>query len=137
MSTVFITGNFCIVGGRHSSDGPHYFAYYQTSLQCSSSETLADVKIRVYSPQNESLHRDCTVVNVIGRLFAPSKGSYLIDALSMVPFPSNPEDNDEYEASIINDTTAKVWAVGTVLNNAEQWVNGSSRVFNIAVSNYI
>ncbi|KAF8588292.1 hypothetical protein K439DRAFT_1406623 [Ramaria rubella] len=137
MSTVFVCGNFGIVGGRRSLDGPQYYAFYQTTMQFASSDKLSDVEIRVYTPRTATLFRDCTVVNVIGRLFAPSEGTFLIDVLNIVPFPGNPEDDEDYESSIVDDTSVKIWAIGTVIDNAEQWTDGSSRIFSVAVSDYV
>ncbi|KAF8588500.1 hypothetical protein K439DRAFT_1335083 [Ramaria rubella] len=137
MSTVFINGNFGVVGGRCSQESPQYYAYYLTSVQFVSTNVLADVEIHVFCPQTQKILQDCTVINLIGRLFAPSSGTYLIDAISMVHYPGNPEKDEDYESSLIDDMTMKIWAIGTVLNNAKSWSDGCSRIFNIAVSDYI
>ncbi|KAF8581452.1 hypothetical protein K439DRAFT_1265726, partial [Ramaria rubella] len=70
------------------------------------------------------------------RLFVSSDGKYLIDGLFMSPFPGDPTE-DEYESSVLDDTSMKIWAVGSVLNKAGQWKDGLSRLFNLAVCEYI
>ncbi|KAF8584472.1 hypothetical protein K439DRAFT_1616660 [Ramaria rubella] len=55
-----------------------------------------------------------------------------VDGLFIL-FPGDPSE-DEYKSSILDDTTVKIWAVGSLLNKAEQWKDGSSRLFNLAVS---
>ncbi|KAF8586018.1 hypothetical protein K439DRAFT_1615444 [Ramaria rubella] len=55
----------------------------------------------------------------------------------MVPYPGDPNNDDKYEASIIDNTTVKMWGIGTILNNAKQWKDGSLRIFTLAISNYI
>ncbi|KAF8577903.1 hypothetical protein K439DRAFT_1363654 [Ramaria rubella] len=117
--------------------GPQYYVYYDTVLQCASSDVQRPAEIRVYTPRSKNLLKDYTVVNLFGRLFAPSDGKYLIDGLFMVPFPGDPSEEDAYEASILDDTSVKIWAIGSVLNKAEQWKDGSSRLFNLAVCEYV
>ncbi|KAF8587846.1 hypothetical protein K439DRAFT_1336996 [Ramaria rubella] len=118
------------------STAPQYYAYYRTFLQCTSSETLPEAKIRAYCPHSDSLLPDFTVINIFGRLFTPSVGNFLIDTFSMVAFPGNP-NNENYKASVIDDTSVKIWGVGIVLNNAEQWKDGCSRIFQLGMSDYV
>ncbi|KAF8586338.1 hypothetical protein K439DRAFT_1341111, partial [Ramaria rubella] len=94
-------------------------------------------EIRIYSPCTECPLPDGTVVNLYGRLFAPSNGTFLINGISMVSFPGYLSNKTEYESFVLDDMTIKVWAVGAVLNQAEQWMDGSSRIFNMAVSEYV
>ncbi|KAF8589578.1 hypothetical protein K439DRAFT_1332094 [Ramaria rubella] len=115
---------------------PQYFLYYETSLQCASLDVLHVAEIRIYCLHKESPLKDYTVVNLIGRLFAPSDRKYLIDGLFMTPFPGDLAD-DEYESTILDDMNVKIWAVGSVLNKAKQWKDGSSRLFNLAVCEYV
>ncbi|KAF8576087.1 hypothetical protein K439DRAFT_1368118 [Ramaria rubella] len=118
------------------STRPQYYAYYQTFLQCTSSETLPEANIRAYCPHGDSLLPDFTMVNLFARIFAPSDVNYLVDTFSMVAFLGNPND-DNYEVSIINDTFVKRWGVGIILNNAKQWKDGCSRIFNLGVLDYV
>ncbi|KAF8590940.1 hypothetical protein K439DRAFT_1328560 [Ramaria rubella] len=90
-----IPGNFTITSGRPPEGNPQYYLYYETSVQCMSPDVLQLAEIRIYSPCNESPLKDCMVVNLIGRLFTPSDGKYLIDGLFMIPFLGDP-DQDKY-----------------------------------------
>ncbi|KAF8587865.1 hypothetical protein K439DRAFT_1544135 [Ramaria rubella] len=137
MSMAFVSGNFAVTNGVRLTMSGQYYMSYQTSLQCSSSDALPCAEIRMYSPHNENPIGDSTVVNLFGRIFAPSDGKAMIDGISMVPYPGDPANKEKYESSILDDTSVKIWAVGTVLNNAELWKDGSLRIFNLAVSDYI
>ncbi|KAF8576603.1 hypothetical protein K439DRAFT_1262227, partial [Ramaria rubella] len=113
------------------------YVFYQMTLQCTLSGALPLAEIRMYSPHNKNPLCDCTIVNLFGRIFAPSQGKILTDAVLMVPYPGDPNNDDKYEASIIDNTTVKMWGIGTVLNNAKQWKDGLLRIFTLAISNYI
>ncbi|KAF8587224.1 hypothetical protein K439DRAFT_1614514 [Ramaria rubella] len=49
----------------------------------------------------------------------------------MIPFPGDPRSEIDYKYLILDDTTAKIWAVGAVLNNAKHCVfEGTSGQWN-------
>ncbi|KAF8583862.1 hypothetical protein K439DRAFT_1196453 [Ramaria rubella] len=78
MSTVFVAGNFTLTAGKRSHDPPQYYVYYQTTLQCTTSDDLVGAEIRIYSPRTMSPLPDYTIVNLFGCPFAPSNGHYLM-----------------------------------------------------------
>lgn len=95
------------------------------------------VTVRVYSPAQEPIHRDHTIVFIIGALHAPAGNAAFIDANQrFIPFPGDPLD-DTYEKTILDMPYLHVFAIGKVLNHADLVDDGTARAFDIAVSEWV
>jgi len=71
-------------------------------MQCSSGASLP-AKLRVYSPFNDTILKDNTVVFAIScAYFPPTQNTILLDALHVSALPGDPKDND-YEAFHLPD----------------------------------
>ncbi|KAF8488618.1 hypothetical protein JB92DRAFT_3206701 [Gautieria morchelliformis] len=135
MSTVTLTGNICIRGGRLQTISPTYYWFYESVLPITNDSNVP-LQLRVYSPPGDSLLQDDTIVRVFGRIFAPPSSKILMDVTSIVPYPGDPA-SDNYEENIPNGTSVAIWGVGAVVNNAEYGADSKTRLFDLAVSDYV
>ncbi|KAF8507435.1 hypothetical protein JB92DRAFT_2629127, partial [Gautieria morchelliformis] len=135
MSTVTLTGNICVRGGRRQTTSPTYYCFYESVLPITNDSTVP-LQLHVYSPPGDSLLQDDTIVRVFGCIFAPPSSKILMDMTSIVPYPGDPASYN-YEENIPNDTSVAIWGVGAVVNNAEYGADSKTRLFDLAVSDYV
>ena len=91
----------------------------------------------VYSPAQEDILRDNTIVFVIGALHTPAGNTAMIDANQrLIPFASDPA-HDDYEKSVLDQPYLHVVAIGKVTSHTNLADDDTTRSFNIAVSEWV
>ena len=75
--------------------------------------------VQVYSPAQDSILQDNTIVFIRGTLNTPlGKEAFINANQHFVPFPGNPQD-DNYKKTILDMPYLHVCAIGKVLNQAD------------------
>lgn len=159
MSCVTVSGPICLTMGKPvktttasgaNTHHTHYVSAIQTAsgmfffvvytlliLSFVSIGNSVPVTVRVYSPAQDIIQRDNTIVFIIGALNAPAGSLAFIDAnQSFIPFVGDPAD-ENYEKSILDMPYLHVFAIGKVLNQADLVDEGTARAFDIAVSEWV
>ena len=139
MSSFAFIGFLCLAQGRRvmttwPNNTQTWHAHYVTSIQCPNSAGLP-ADLRIYSPMNNILHIDNTVVFVHACAQITQNGTVLLDASHLVPRAGNPED-DDYETMIPDFPYPFVITLGNVSGRQSHMVNGS-HIFPMAVSEYV
>ena len=98
MSAALIEGNVSLSHGQRQTSGAPYYTLYSTALKCSRGAVLP-ANIRLYSPPNEPLLADQSIVHLVGCFIAPTSSTILIDALYLTTYPGDPTD-DEYDTHL-------------------------------------
>lgn len=75
-----------------------FYCIYQTSIQCSSG-VATPAELRVYSPPGDDPLAEDTVIFLLAKVYIPTSGKALLDAICLFPVPGVPSD-DKYENSI-------------------------------------
>ena len=75
---------------------PHIL--YDMTISLTDSSTI-QASLCVYSPPNDNPLPPQTVMFAIAKVFAPANGTILMDVLTLVPYPGNPDD-DAYDDTI-------------------------------------
>lgn len=144
MSSLISFGFFAVAEGireavqKPGSSSTTYYCFYTTSVQCSSGVSLP-AKLQVYSPFNDIILEDNTVVFAIFRAyFLPTQNStILLDALHFCALPGDPKD-DDYEASHLPDCPIPfVIGVGSVPFRHEMLSDKVSKAFSVVCSEFI
>lgn len=157
MSSATVSGVLAVTNGKrvastNSNNVKTWHAHYATTLQtptgmhsaspffpcliCWAGDSVP-ATVRTYAPAQEVLHPDDTILAMIGSLHAPPGAAATIDANQLfTPFPGNPNDSD-YEDHIPDTPYLHVKAIGQVMNKADLLPDGTSRSFNIAVSEWV
>lgn len=125
-------------GMRRSVTRPNgskaWFSYYKSAISCLSGTSI-QAEIRNYSPPNDTLYPDDTVVFVIAKAAFCNGTSFLLDIIHMLPFGGDPR-SDSYEAGIPNFTCPYVLALGTVIAHGPTNVEGV-RSFTLSSTEYV
>ncbi|KAF8505270.1 hypothetical protein JB92DRAFT_2833075 [Gautieria morchelliformis] len=79
---------------------------------------------------------DDTIARVVTCILTLPSSKILMDVTSIVPYFGDPA-RDNCEENIPDDTTVSIWAVQAVANNVEYGADSKTRLFNLAVSEYI
>lgn len=141
MTTVCISANLCLGGGRRVSSEnpttkrPTWHSFYDTALESNEHHFITS-EIRVYSPVGDKPFPPLTVANVIGKVAVMPGHTILIEALNLTPYPGDPSSS-AYEDHLPTSTTAYVWAIGTVKLTFRVLQDGISRVFDLAVGEFV
>ena len=148
MSSFYLFGNFAVAGGSRvftektiatGSTGdrtvrtPHIL--YDTTVTLTDSSTI-QANLRVYSPPNDQPLPSQTVVFAVSKAFAPANGTILLDVLTLVPYPGNPDD-DAYEDTIPDFPATLAMITGPVRAKHHVGNDGKSRAFFVEVSEYV
>lgn len=149
MSSFYLFGNFAVAGGSRvftektvsaGSSGdrtvrtPHIL--YDTTVSLTNSSTI-QASLRVYGPPNENPLPPQTVVFAVAKAFAPANGTILMDVLTLVPYPGNPDD-DSYDDFIPDFPATLAMVTGPV--HMKPFVcsdDSKSRGFFIEASEYV
>ena len=99
--------------------------------------TSVPVIIRRYTPSQDPILLDETVVLIRGSLHAPANDVAMIECnQTFVPCPGKPTD-EGYQDGCFDIPCLYVYAIGQVTSHADLMDDGTSRSFNIAVSDWI
>jgi len=140
MSSFTIFGFFALASGcRQQTLKPGtairtWHAHYTTTIQCVT-PPYVPADLRIYSPINDILHPDNTIAFVVARVHVPHTGDILLDALHIVPCPSDPL-SDSYNDAVPNFQFPMVYGLGIVSSPHETFPNGST-AFSVALSEYV
>jgi hypothetical protein len=96
------------------------------------------VELRKYSPVNDTVLQDNTIVILITKAFVPSgkdPGNILVEAIHLAPFPGNPKDPN-YVNSVLDFLSPAVFAQGTVCGEQSRESTGMV-TFPTTVSDYV
>lgn len=96
------------------------------------------MKLHKYSPVNDTILQDNTIVFLIAKAFVPSgndPGNILLEAIHLTPFPGNPK-NPNYVNSVPDFSSPAVFAHGTVSDEQSRESTGTV-TFLTTVSNYV
>ncbi|KIM65723.1 hypothetical protein SCLCIDRAFT_1158130 [Scleroderma citrinum Foug A] len=108
---------------------------YSTSLQCSSGIHIP-AKIHIYSPFNDVIHADHTIMFIVAKAYCPPNDIALLNAYHIFPIPGNPED-DNYESLAPDCPHPFISGIGTVSGRAEVLADGVTKVFLVVVNEYV
>ena len=149
MSSFYLFGNFAVAGGSRvftektvstGSSGermvrtPHIL--YDTTVSLTDSSTI-QASLRVYSPPNDNPLPPQTVVFAVAKVFAPANGTILMDVLTLVLYPGNPDD-DAYDDTIPDFPATLAMVTGPVRAKHHLCDSDSkSRAFFVEVSEYV
>ena len=103
MSSFTIIGFFGLASGHHLQTVKPgtairtWHAHYTTAIQCINPPHLP-AGIHIYSPINDILHPDNTIMFIVAWVHVPHTGNVLLDALRIVPCPRDPSQ-DSYNAT--------------------------------------
>jgi hypothetical protein len=139
MSSLALMGFFGLAEGKWvmttcPNNTRIWYAHYTTTVQCANISSLP-ANMHIYSPMNNVLHLDDTVAFIYAHAHISTSSIVIMDALHVVPFPSNPLD-DSYEDSVPNLPNPFVIALGHVSGKASHLPEGSC-TFPIVVSKYV
>jgi hypothetical protein len=111
-----------------------WHAHYTTAIQCINPPYLP-ADLHTYSPINDVLHADNTIVFVVAQVHVPHTGNVLLDVLHIVPHPGDPSQ-DSYDDTVPNFQFPMVYGLGIVLTPHKTLPN-SSTAFSVALTKYI
>lgn len=135
MSAALIEANLCLTHGQRQSTNPKYYTFYTTALECASGHILT-ANVRFYSPPNEPLLPQASVVHLVGRFIAPTSSTVLIDTLDSKTYPGDPTD-DNYETHIPDDSIPRITVVGSVIKESDLKIDTAFRNFKVMISDYV
>ena len=142
MSSLTVFGFFALAKGHRDlfqkpgSSTKTYYCFYTTALQCSSGVVLP-AELRIYSPFNDTVLQDHTVVFTISRAYFPSHGTILLDASHLFPFPGDPSEEDAYDRNLPDCRIPFVIGLGSVPFRHEMLSDGVSKAFNVVCSEFV
>lgn len=142
MSSLTIFRFFALAKGhRDHSQKPGasmktYYCFYTTALQCSSGVVLP-AELCIYSPFNDTVLQDQTVVFAVAWAHFPSHGTILLDASHLFPFPGDPSEEDTYDHNLPDCRVPFVIGLGSVPFHHEMLSDGVSKAFNVVCSDFV
>lgn len=140
MTSFLINGYFAVSGGRRvSSENPNthkvtHHVLYNTIVQTSGVDLNAE--IRTWSPANEALLPDGTVVDLLAKVFAPPNATLLLDAFQMTAFPGDPQ-SAVYEDNIPDRPFPTFFVLGHTHGLAETMDDTVSVGYFVQTSDYV
>jgi hypothetical protein len=144
MSTLLISGFFGLTNGRRETINKPgsmgntirlNFICYDASVLCTSG-SAAPASICVYSGSAEVPLRENTVAYIISKAFISQDGTIFMEAICLTPFPGDP-DAEGYDETIPDAPIPYVFGVGQVTKSIPSSVQGSSKCFEVALSEYV
>ncbi|KAI5983435.1 hypothetical protein EDC04DRAFT_3130985 [Pisolithus marmoratus] len=144
MSLLMVTSFLAVVEGSHiSSVKPNsatktYYCVYTTVLHSTSGVSLP-AELHIYSPFNDMVLPDETIGYVVVKAYIPSTApeeKILLEASHFFPVPGDPS-LEAYEQSIPDCLSPFIVSLGTVPMWTETLSDGITRVFSVAVSDYV
>ena len=142
MSSLTVFGFFALAGGRRvatqkpGSGTKTYYCFYTTALQSTSGVALP-VQLRVYSPTNDRVLEDNTVVFAVARAHMPAHETILLDVSHMYAIPGDPSSPDVYDAHLPDCSVPFIIGLGTVPVRAELLSDNTSKAFNVVSSEFV
>ncbi|EJD34521.1 hypothetical protein AURDEDRAFT_43477, partial [Auricularia subglabra TFB-10046 SS5] len=133
-------GYFALSNGRRvSSENPNtrkltHHVLYDTVIQTSGTDVRAE--IRTWAPANEAVLADGTVVDLLGKVYAPGNATVLVDVVQMVPFPGD-ASADDYEDKIPDRPFPMFFVLGHTNSPAETMDDTVSVGYYVQASEYV
>ncbi|EJD40706.1 hypothetical protein AURDEDRAFT_20754, partial [Auricularia subglabra TFB-10046 SS5] len=126
-------------GHRLTSENPStkkstQHLYYDTVIQTMGVDVPAE--IRFWAPATEPIAADGTIVDVLAKMYAPSNGKVLLDAIHFLPFPGD-SSASSYEDNIPDRPFPTVMVLGNTSGAAETMDDGVSVGYTVATSEYV
>ncbi|OBZ78509.1 hypothetical protein A0H81_02121 [Grifola frondosa] len=93
-------------------------------------------ELRIYSPRNDTPLPDNTIAFVVAKAHAPANGTILLDALSIYPFPGDP-NSDDYQDAIPDMPYPFAYGLGSIQAKHEVLADGVSKGFMVDLSEHV
>ncbi|EJD50212.1 hypothetical protein AURDEDRAFT_58629 [Auricularia subglabra TFB-10046 SS5] len=138
MSSLLISGYFGLSNGRRvSSENPNTkkttsHVFYDTVIQTAGVDVAAE--IRYWSP--DPVLGDGTVVDLLGKVYAPPNATAWIDVIQLVAFPGDPSD-PKYEDNVPERPFPTLFVLGHSAGQAETMDDNISLGYPVKVSEYV
>jgi len=142
MSSLTVFGFFAVTGGRRvatqkpGSNTKTYYCFYTTALQSTDGASLP-AQLRIYSPVNDRVLEDNTVVFAVSRAHMPAHETILLDVSHMYPIPGDPSAPEAYDAHLPDCCVPFIIGLGTVPARAELLSDNASKAFNVVSSEFV
>lgn len=95
------------------------------------------VQLRVYSPINDRVLEDNTVIFAISRAHIPVHETISLDVSHMYPIPGDPSVPDTYDAHLPDCSVPFIIGLGTVPACAEVLSDNTLKAFNVVSSKFV
>ena len=129
-----LTNGRCLQAIKPGTDVQTWHVHYTTMVQCSSPPFLP-ADLHIYSPINDILHPDNTIAFVIAHVHVPHSGDTLMDAVHIIPCPSDPS-HDLYDETVPNFQFPMVYGLG-IVSSAPKTLPNVSTAFYMSLTEYV
>lgn len=103
----------------------------------STAATSLPAQLQVYSPMNDRVLEDNTVVFAVSRAHILAHETILLDTSHMYPIPGDPSAPDTYNAHLPDCCVPFIIGLGTVPSRAELLSDNTSKAFNVVSSEFV